>query len=194
MREHNIEIQIKRENRIIRLKNKGLPFKDIKIDGLTNRAIRSYYHAGLLRKTLKANGINTDKLSSSILTEIGTLNSLPMQLELIKKLQSREIKNRSELRLFKKEIATGDDSDAIAVTSLDLLDIEFLNDINSEYKLITKHKDLAEKIMRTMRKDKLEKYSQKTQDFCLLIMNKLYQFLGEQLEKRRVITVNGQTK
>lgn len=68
-----------------------------------------------------------------------------------------------------------------------ILEVENLNGINTEYKLITKYKDLAEKTMRTMRKEKLEKYSQKTQDFCLEIMNNLYKFLEQQLERRRII-------
>lgn len=67
------------------------------------------------------------------------------------------------------------------------LEIEFLNTIPSEYKLITKYKDLAEKVIRTMRKDKLKKYSKKTQDFCLEIMINLNKFLKEQLDERKII-------
>ena len=191
MREHNIENQIKRENQIIRLKKKGISFEEIrkKMNGIAERTVRSYYHAGLLRRTLKKNGINTDKLSSSILAELGTIDALSIQIELIQQLQLGVIKNRRELRKLKKELATEDDSDAIADIDHNILNTGILNDINSEYKLITNYKDLAEKVIRTMRKEKLEKYSQKTQDFCLQIMGELHKHLKDQLERRSIIVV-----
>jgi hypothetical protein len=69
-------------------------------------------------------------------------------------------------------------------------DVILLNGINSEYKLITRWKNLAEDVLRIMNPDKLNKYSKQTKDFCLEIKYQLYKKLKEQIEKRDVIIVN----
>jgi hypothetical protein len=65
-----------------------------------------------------------------------------------------------------------------------------LNGINSEYKLITKWKNLAEDVLRVMNPNKLSKYSKQTQDFCLEIRNELLKQLKNQTRGKGVIIVN----
>ncbi len=97
-------------------------------------------------------------------------------------------KRRRELNQEKKNALEALQSTGTTTVN-SFLEIELLNDVNSEFKLITHYKDLAEKVMQTMRKDKLSKYSSKTQDFCVEIMTNLNKFLTQQLDNRRIIDV-----
>ena len=194
MRIHDIEEQIKRENKIIRLRKKESSFEEIQnqVKGLSLRSIQQYYNTGKLRKKLKAKGIETSSLSHSILAELLPIKSTSLKIKLIKKFQAGEFKNRNEFRLAKKslELAVSDDGDANDAELMDVLETKKLNDVNTELKLIEKYKDLAEKVMRLMKKNKLQKYSAKTQDFCLEIMRNIKNHLDEQLEIRRIINID----
>lgn len=197
MREYDIGAQIKREKKILRLKKKGFTFEEIhgQTNGLSLRAIKQYYSTAMLRDKLETNGVYTKDLSSSLLVEINRIKSFPCQVELINKLHSGVFKNRNEFRIAKKKLEFNiidDDSGADGADGAEYsnnLQTKNLNDIKTELKLITNYENLAGKVMILMRKDKLEKYSGKTQDFCLEIMKKLKNYLEEQLGVRRVINV-----
>ncbi len=190
MRENNIENQIKRERKIISKKNKNLSFKEIGIQiGMPETTVSYYYYSGITRKILEKKGIDTSNIGYSLLAELRQLN-LSDKVKLGKEVQIGKIKNRNELRKRKDELLVADHNPQPKhQQSQQLTEIESLNGINTEYKLITKYKDLAEKVIRTMRKERLEKYSKNTQDFCLQIMGELNKHLKDQLEQRCIIVV-----
>ncbi len=100
-------------------------------------------------------------------------------------------KRKRELYYLKKnQVATLESAQLSGLmTANQIKKIEAINNTNSELKIITKYRDLSEKVVRTMRKSKLHKYSQKTQDFCLEIMENLSNFLKTELDDRRIIDV-----
>jgi hypothetical protein len=151
-----------RIKKIIDLKCKGNSSIEIGKDlGIKRRTVDENYEIGVYMNTLRQNGIDPLQYSYTKLRKMKR-RSAPVQ---------RQNANSSKKKLSDKDILA-------TIT---------LGDLQTEHKILTQFKDLAEKVMRLMRLDDLDDYTPNTQNYCLEIMHRLNKYLSDQIDPRRVI-------